>query len=102
MDGGYVTMNRYPAIVDVCKGAYGVVIPDIPGACCAMGSTVDEALLNAEDALVDFVSMLEEDGNDIPSPSSIDDISLEDGGDGGLRNAGNTGHNLNLSSTRGN
>ena len=44
-----------------------------------MGSTVDEALLNAEDALADFVSMLEADGKDIPSPSSIDDISLEDG-----------------------
>ena len=70
-------MNRYPAIVDGCKGAYGVVIPDIPGACCAMGSTVDEALLNAEDALPAFVSMLEEDCKDIPSPSSIDDISLE-------------------------
>ena len=72
-------MNSYPAIVDGCKGAYGVVIPDIPGACCAMGSTVDEALLNAEDALADFVSMLEANGKDIPSPSSIDDISLEDG-----------------------
>ena len=72
-------MNRYPAIVDGCKGAYGVVIPDIPGACCAMGSTVDEALLNAEDSLADFVSMLVEDGKNIPSPSSIDDISLEDG-----------------------
>ena len=72
-------MNRYPAIVDGCKGAYGVVIPDIPGACCAMGSTVDEALLNAEDTLADFVSMLEADGKDVPLPSSIDDIALQDG-----------------------
>ena len=62
-----------------CKGAYGVVIPDIPGACCAMGSTVDEALLNAEDTLADFVSMLEADGKDVPLPSSIDDIALQDG-----------------------
>ena len=72
-------MNRYPAVVDGCKGAYGVVIPDIPGACCAMGSTVDEALLNAEDTLADFVSMLEADGKDVPLPSSIDDIALQDG-----------------------
>ena len=72
-------MNRYPAIVDGYKGAYGVVIPDIPGACCAMGSTVDEALLNAEDTLADFVSMLEADGKDVPLPSSIDDIALQDG-----------------------
>ena len=95
-------MNRYPAIVDGCKGAYGVVIPDIPGACCAMGSTVDEALLNAEDALADFVSMLEEDGEDIPSPSSIDDISLEVGEMIAYVTLKNTGHNLNLSSIRGN
>ena len=33
-----------------------------------MGSTVDEALLNAESALADFVMMLEEDGRAIPPP----------------------------------
>ena len=72
-------MKRYPAVVDGCKGAYGVVIPDMPGACCAMGGTVDEALLNAEEVLADFVRMLEEDGKAIPAPSSIDDIDLGPG-----------------------
>ena len=70
---------KYPAVIDGSKGAYGVVVPDMPGACCAMGDTVDEALANAEDALAGFVSILEEDGKTIPTPSSIDDIPLQPG-----------------------
>ena len=44
-----------------------------------MGSTVDEALLNAESALADFALMLEEDGRAIPPPSVIEDVPLDDG-----------------------
>ena len=44
-----------------------------------MGNTVDEALLNAESALADFVMMLEEDGRAVPPPSAIEDIPLEEG-----------------------
>ena len=65
-------MKRYPGVIDGFRGAYGGVVPDMPGACCAMGATVDEAL-------ADFVAMLEEDGEDVPPPSSIDDIVLEPG-----------------------
>ena len=72
-------MKRYPAVIDGDKGAYGVVVPDMPGACCAMGATVDEALVNAEAALADFVSVLEEDWEEAPTSSSIDDIVLEPG-----------------------
>ena len=46
-------MIRYPALIDGVEGSYGVVFPDIPGV-AAMGDTVDEALLNAEDALRDY------------------------------------------------
>ena len=71
-------VNQYPAVIDGERGAYGVVIPDMPGACCAMGSTVDEALQNAETALAEFVMMLEEDGQVIPPPSAIEDVVLGD------------------------
>ena len=37
-----------------------------------MGATVDEAL-------ADFVAMLEEDGEEVPPPSSIDVVVLEPG-----------------------
>ncbi len=72
-------MKRYPAVVDGCKGAYGVVVPDMPGACCAMGGTVDEALLNAEEALADFARMLEEEGSAVPATNSAEDIDLGPG-----------------------
>jgi len=41
---------RYPALIDGEKGAYGVSFPDLPGI-VAMGDTIDEALMNAEEAL---------------------------------------------------
>ena len=72
-------MTRYPAVIDGERGAYGVVIPDMPGACCVMGETVDEALSNAEAALTDFVDLLDENGETIPSPSAIESVELEPG-----------------------
>ena len=38
---------RYPAVIDGERGAYGIAIPDLPGAFAA-GATVDEALANPE------------------------------------------------------
>ena len=70
---------RYPAVIDGERGAYGVVVVDMPGACCAMGATVDEALVEAEEALADFVRIMEENGEAIPQPSAIEDVDLEPG-----------------------
>lgn len=72
-------MTRYPAVIDGELGAYGVVIPDMPGACCAMGDTVDEALANAEDVLAEFLEVLEADGIPVPPTSALGDVTLEDG-----------------------
>ena len=66
-------MIRYPALVDGEDGAYGVVFPDIPGV-CAMGGTMDEALLNAEDALRDYVVETERDGDELARPSPFQAI----------------------------
>ena len=70
---------RYPATIDGVRGAYGIVIVDMPGACCAMGATVDEALAAAEVALADFARLMEENGETIPTPSAIDEVNLESG-----------------------
>ena len=69
-------MIQYPVLIDGSKGAYGVVFPDIPGI-GAMGDTVDEALLNAEAVLRDYVIETERDGEELVHPSFIDDIALE-------------------------
>ena len=61
-------MIRYPALIDGDEGAYGVVFPDVPGV-GAMGNTIDEALLNAEDALRDYAIEAERDGEELAVPS---------------------------------
>ena len=43
-------MSRYIALVDGKAGAYGVVVPDLPG-CTSAGKTTDEALRNAVGAV---------------------------------------------------
>ncbi len=72
-------MKKYPAIIDGELGAYGVVVPDMPGVCGAMGTTVDEALVHAEEALSEFVEMIEADGNTVPPPSDPATLELEPG-----------------------
>ena len=72
-------MVKYPAILDGELGAYGVVVPDMPGACCAMGETVDEALANAAEALAEFIEFIEERGDEVPPPSDPATLELEPG-----------------------
>ena len=66
---------KYPALIDGEAGAYGVVFPDLPG-CVAMGTTVDEALLHAEEAAQDWVESMEEYGQTIPDPSDPEAVSV--------------------------
>ena len=71
-------MIRYPALIDGDNGAFGVVFPDIPGV-GAMGHTVDEALLNAEDALRDYAIEAEKDGEELAEPSPFQSIETPTG-----------------------
>ena len=71
-------MIRYPALIDGHDGAYGVVFPDIPGV-GAMGQTVDEALLNAEDVLRDYALETEKDGEELAPASSFQSIETPKG-----------------------
>lgn len=69
---------RYPALIDGEKGAYGVSFPDLPGI-VAMGDTIDEALMNAEEALRDYVIETEMDGDAIMQPCELDEVVVEPG-----------------------
>ena len=64
-------MARYGAIVDGKRGAYGVVIPDLPG-CTAMGKTVDEALASAGSAARAWAEAVLAQGGTIPKPRAIE------------------------------
>ena len=63
---------RYPIAVE--KGdethAYGVIVPDLPG-CFSAGNTLDEAIVNAKEAIELWMEMVIEDGHPIPEASPI-------------------------------
>ena len=69
---------RYPALIDGQTGGYGVAFPDLPG-CVAMGSTVDEAIENAEDALRDWIDSMKDAGHPVAAPSVLETISVPQG-----------------------
>lgn len=56
---------RYTILIDGREGAYGVVVPDLPG-CTAMGATIEAALANTADAMRDWAEVTEEMGGKVP------------------------------------
>lgn len=58
---------RYTVLIDGKEGAYGVVVPDLPG-CTAMGETIEVALANTADAMRDWAEVTEETGGNVPAP----------------------------------
>ena len=71
-------MSRYPAFLDGEAGAYGVTFPDLPGI-AAMGETMDDALLHAEEALRDYVTETEADGARVAEASPIERVAPPEG-----------------------
>lgn len=69
-------MTRYVALIDVADGAYGVAFPDLPG-CTAMGETQDEAVINATEALAEWVSDELVQGRPIPPPRTLQQLGAD-------------------------
>ncbi len=55
------------------KSHYGVDFPDFPG-CISAGKTLEEARIMAAEALGGHVSMMRDEGLEIPAPSDLDAI----------------------------
>ena len=66
-------MSRYVALIDGTAGAYGVVFPDAPG-CTAMAATQDDAIVDAADALAEWVADEIADGRTAPEPRSAESL----------------------------
>lgn len=66
-------MPHYVAIVEDAgqDRAIGLWFPDLPG-CFSAGDTVDEAFLNATEALSLYAESLAKDGRTLPAPRSVD------------------------------
>ena len=51
--------------------SYGVTIPDLPG-CFSWGDTIDEAIVNAAEAIECHVEALLMDGEEVPVPGTVE------------------------------
>ena len=67
-------MANYIAIVHKeSKSDFGVSFPDFPG-CITAGENIDEAKDMAQEALTLHIQGILEDGEQLPSPSSLEEI----------------------------
>jgi predicted RNase H-like HicB family nuclease len=69
-------VRYFPAIVEKSSDGYGVFFPDLPG-CTSAGATLQEAALNAEEALQAHIELSLEHGDAIPEPSTLDEIAVD-------------------------
>lgn len=69
----------YPAVIRRDEsGSYQVSFPDLED-CRASGDTLDEALDRARDAEESWIQVELEDGNELPTITSKEDIVLREG-----------------------
>jgi predicted RNase H-like HicB family nuclease len=67
----------YPGIVEGdAESGYGVFFPDLPG-CTSGGATLQEAALNAEEALAGHLALMLEAGEEVPPPGLLDGLAVE-------------------------
>jgi predicted RNase H-like HicB family nuclease len=69
-------MRQYIALIHQDAGGYGVFFPDLPG-CVTAGFDLDDARRMAEEALSLHLRGMEEDGDPIPTPSSLEAIMAD-------------------------
>jgi predicted RNase H-like HicB family nuclease len=64
---------HYPIVIEPVdeRTAWGVVVPDLPG-CFSAGDTMEDALMQAEEAVAAWIEAALDAGQDIPPPSNID------------------------------
>ena len=73
------TKYAYPGIFTSEEdGGFSVVFPDLEG-CFTCGDDMADALFMAEDALALVLYGYESDGREIPAPSKMEDLKLNDG-----------------------
>jgi predicted RNase H-like HicB family nuclease len=66
---------RYPIAIEAgdARHAYSVVVPDLPG-CFSAGDTLDEALMNAQEAILLHLEGLLDAGKPLPKASQIEQL----------------------------
>lgn len=70
-------LKIYPAIIHNEDESYWVEFPDLSG-CNTMGDTLEETMVNAQEALGVYLATLEETGKPLPNPSALKDIDTDE------------------------
>ena len=71
----------FPAIFEAGyehEQGYTVTFPDLPG-CITEGDTLEESIYMAKDALAGYLSIMEENGEEIPAVSNAQGTELPQG-----------------------
>jgi predicted RNase H-like HicB family nuclease len=68
---------HYPAVIDKDPDSdYGVTFPDFPG-CVSAGSTLDEAVLGAHEALAGHAALMVADSEPLPEPTPLEVVAAK-------------------------
>lgn len=68
--------RSYPAIIDKDGNAFGITFPDFPG-CISAADSPEEAIQSGAEALSGHIAMMVEDGDPIPPPTPLTDVTWE-------------------------
>lgn len=66
----------YPAIFNYGADGISISFPDLPG-CLSQANTTEEAIKNAEEVLGLWMYEIEEEKEDIPTPTPIENVHCE-------------------------
>jgi predicted RNase H-like HicB family nuclease len=66
-------MARYFGLLDGKAGAYGIVVPDMPG-CYGGGGTIEDTMRDAIGAMAAWADAMEQDGERIPEPRKLEQL----------------------------
>lgn len=67
----------YPAMFEKTEDGYSVFFPDLPG-CISAGKSLENAFIEAHDALSLHTAGMREDGEALPAPGTIDELEKDD------------------------
>jgi predicted RNase H-like HicB family nuclease len=70
-------MTHYIGLIDGKAGAYGIVVPDLPG-CTSMGETIDEAFQNGVEAVRLWAQDALSDGEALPVSRDMEALRLDE------------------------
>ena len=68
----------YPALFIQYNDGFTIEFPDLPG-CVTQGDSLEDAFAMVADAACGWILTSIEDGEDIPSPSNIQNIKVDEG-----------------------